>query len=469
MDYIPVFTELLFRSSVYISCKNSIFCLHKNFYQLFIIAIILLVITCCRCRCLWSCCNNGATLYQRFTISWAGSAREEKSMRFKNITIGIPREIMHGERRVAATPETVAKMTQEGGRVLVEKGAGMGSFFSDEQYVASGAELTDEARKIFAEADVILKVKEPLFDDVLGQHEADMFREGQYFIAFLHPAAPVNHEVVKKLAASGVVSLTLDGIPRISRAQGMDALTSMSTVAGYKSVLMAADRLPKFLPMVGTAVGAIKPSHVVVIGTGVAGLQAVATAKRLGAQVTAVDIRPDAREQAQSVGAKILDPGIPDSEAVGEGGYAKRLSEEWLAKERANIKDLVAGADILILAALIPGKLAPILVTEEMVKSMQPGSCIVDISIDQGGNCALTEAGEVVTKHGINIDGTKNIPGMVPTSSTWMFAHNIYNLLALLCTDGKINLDMNDPIIASILTTKDKQIVHAGALEAMGG
>ena len=388
-------------------------------------------------------------------------------MKFKNITIGVPKEIMHGERRVAAIPETVAKIVQEGGRVLVEKGAGTGSFFSDEQYAAVGAEMTSDIRQIFAESDVILKVKEPLFNDALGQHEANMLRDGQYLIAFLHPAAPVNHAVVKQLAATGAISLTLDGIPRISRAQAMDALTSMSTVAGYKSVLMAADRLPKFMPMVGTAVGAIKPSHVVVIGTGVAGLQAVATAKRLGAQVTAVDIRPDAREQAQSVGAKILDPGIPATEAVGEGGYARRLSEDWLAMERANIKDLVAAADILILAALIPGKLAPILVTEDMVKSMQPGSCIVDISIDQGGNCALTEAGEVVTKHGINIDGTKNIPGMVPTSSTWMFANNIYNLLALLCVDGKINLDMSDPIIASILTTKDKQVVHAGALEAM--
>ena len=396
-----------------------------------------------------------------------GTPQEERNMKFKNITIGVPKEIMHGERRVAAIPETVAKIVQEGGRVLVEKGAGTGSFFSDEQYAAVGAEMTSDIRQIFAESDVILKVKEPLFNDALGQHEANMLRDGQYLIAFLHPAAPVNHAVVKQLAATGAISLTLDGIPRISRAQAMDALTSMSTVAGYKSVLMAADRLPKFMPMVGTAVGAIKPSHVVVIGTGVAGLQAVATAKRLGAQVTAVDIRPDAREQAQSVGAKILDPGIPATEAVGEGGYARRLSEDWLAMERANIKDLVAAADILILAALIPGKLAPILVTEDMVKSMQPGSCIVDISIDQGGNCALTEAGEVVTKHGINIDGTKNIPGMVPTSSTWMFANNIYNLLALLCVDGKINLDMSDPIIASILTTKDKQVVHAGALEAM--
>lgn len=389
-------------------------------------------------------------------------------MKFKNLTIGIPKEIMHGERRVAAIPETVKKMKEQGARVLVEKGAGDGSFFPDEQYAAVGAELIDDVRKIFEESEVIIKVKEPLFNEQLNRHEAEMFRDGQYLITFLHPAAPVNHEVIKKLAATGAIGLTLDGIPRISRAQGMDALTSMSTVAGYKSVIMAADRLPKFLPMVGTAVGAIKPSQVVVIGTGVAGLQAAATAKRLGAQVTAVDIRPDAREQALSVGAKIHDPGVPASEAVGQGGYALRLSDEWLNKERESIRELVASADILILAALIPGKLAPVLVTEDMVKAMRPGSCIVDIAIDQGGNCALTEAGEITVKHGINIDGTKNIPGMMPTSSTWMFAHNVYNLLALLCEDGKVTLDMNDPIVASILTTRDKKVVHAGALEAMG-
>ncbi len=389
-------------------------------------------------------------------------------MKFKNLTIGILKEIMPGERRVAAIPETVAKMKEQGARVLLENGAGEGSFFSDEQYAAAGAELTDDVNKIFAESQIILKVKEPLFNEQLNRHEAEMFRDGQYLITFLHPAAPVNHEVIKKLAATGAISLTLDGIPRISRAQGMDALTSMSTVAGYKSVIMAANRLPKFLPMVGTAVGAIKPSHVVVIGTGVAGLQAAATAKRLGAQVTAVDIRPDAREQASSVGAKVHDPGVPASEAIGEGGYALRLSDEWLNKERESIRELVASADILILAALIPGKLAPILVTEEMVKSMRPGSCIVDISIDQGGNCALTEPGGITIKHGINIDGTKNIPGMVPTSSTWMFANNVFNLLALLCDGGNVNLDMNDPIVASILTTRDKKVVHAGALEAMG-
>lgn len=389
-------------------------------------------------------------------------------MKFQGMTIGVPTEIMPGERRVSSIPDTVKKMVAEGAKVLVEKGAGEGSFFADSEYVAAGAQIVDCPQTIFDTADVILKVKEPLFNTKLNKHESAMVRDGQYLITFLHPAAPVNHEPMKTLAATGVISLTLDGIPRISRAQGMDALTSMSTVAGYKSVIMAADRLSKFLPMVGTAVGVIKPANVVVIGTGVAGLQAIATAKRLGANVTAIDIRPDALEQAKSVGAKPFDTGVPASLAVGQGGYAQRLSEDVLEKERQTIKEVVMGADILILAALIPGKLAPILVTEEMVKGMADGSQIIDIAIDQGGNCAISTAGEIVTKHGVTIDGTKNIPGMLPTSSTWMFANNIYNLLAFLANDGKIVLDRQDPIIASTLTTIDKKIVHAGAIEAMG-
>lgn len=389
-------------------------------------------------------------------------------MKFQGMTIGVPMEIMHGERRVSATPDTVKKMVGEGATVLVEKGAGDGAFFADAAYVEAGAKIVEDVQDIFAKADVILKVKEPLFNEKVKKHEAEMVRDGQYLITFLHPAAPVNHEMMKKLAATGVISITLDGIPRISRAQGMDALTSMSTVAGYKGVLMAANRLAKFMPMVGTAVGVIKPANVLVIGTGVAGLQAVATAKRLGAVVTAVDIRPDAREQSTSLGAKSFDVGVPADVAIGEGGYAQRLSDEWLAKEREALKPLVKDSDIIILSALIPGKLAPILITKEMVASMAPGSSIVDISIDQGGNCELTEAGEVVVKHGVTIDGTKNIPGMMPTSSTWMFANNVYQLLSFLVQDGKVVLDKSDPIIASTLTTIDKQIVHPGAREAMG-
>lgn len=389
-------------------------------------------------------------------------------MKLQGLTVGIPKEIMEGERRVAAIPETVKKMVADGAKVLVETGAGDGAFFSDEDYKAAGAEIVDCPTKVFDNADIILKVKEPQFNKALEKHETELMKSGQCLITFLHPAAPANHQMVKNMAAKGVISLTLDGVPRISRAQQMDALTSMSTVAGYKSVLMAANRLAYFLPMVGTAVGVIKPANVLVIGTGVAGLQAVATAKRLGAVVTAVDIRPDAREQSKSLGAKVHDVGIPAEIAVGEGGYAQKLPEEWLIKEREALKDVVAASDIIILTALIPGHVAPILVTEEMVKSMKAGSVIIDVAIDQGGNCEITEPGGLVTKYGVSIDGTKNIPGQLPTSSTWMFAHNIYNYLANLVDNGKININTDDEIIAKSLVTIDGKIVHKGALEAMG-
>ena len=387
-------------------------------------------------------------------------------MKFQGMVIGVPTEIMHGEGRVSSTPETVKKMVDEGATVLVQKGAGKGAFFSDEAYVAAGATMIDGAEEIYQKADVILKVKEPLFNETVGKHESEMLRDGQYLITFLHPAAPVNREPMQKLRDTGCISITLDGIPRISRAQNMDALTSMSTVAGYKAVLMAANRIAKFLPMVGTAVGVIKPANVVVLGTGVAGLQAVATAKRLGAVVTAVDIRPDANEQAKSLGAKALETGVPAEIAIGEGGYAQRLPDEWLQKEVEKIKPLIKEADVVICTALIPGKLAPILITEEMVKTMNPGSAIIDVAIDQGGNCALTKAGEEIVAYDVFISGIKNIPGEMPTSSTWMFANNIYNLLAYLTKDGKIVLDRSDPIVASSLTTINKEIVHAGAREA---
>lgn len=388
-------------------------------------------------------------------------------MSSQGLIIGIPKEIMLGERRVAATPEVVRKMVSDGAIVVVETGAGEGSFFADDEYRAAGAELLADAEEVFAKSDLILKVKEPRFSDKIGRHEVDMMKEGQYLITFLHPASPANHQMVRKLAAKGVIALSLDSIPRISRAQTMDALTSMSTVAGYKAVLMAANMVPVFMPMIISAVGTTQPASVLVIGTGVAGLQSLATAKRMGAIVYAADIRPDACEQATSLGAKIIDVQIPTEVAIGKGGYAMKLPEKWLVKERQTLSQSVSLADILILTALIPGKLAPILITEEMVKSMKTGSVIVDVAIDQGGNCEISEAARLVTKYGVNIVGTLNIPSMLPRSSTRMFASNVYNLLAYLIKDGKVNLNMDDEIIASSLVTKDGKIFHAGALEAM--
>jgi len=389
-------------------------------------------------------------------------------VQFQGLVFGVPKEIMQGERRVAAIPETVKKMVAGGAKVLVEKDAGTGSFFPDEEYAKAGAVIVDDVEQLFAEADIILKVKEPLFNSIKNKHEVDMMHEGQVLITFLHPAAPANHEMIKNLAAKGVIGLTLDGIPRISRAQAMDALTSMSTVAGYKAVLMAANRLPKFMPMIGSAVGMIPPATVTVLGTGVAGLQAVATAKRLGAVVHAVDIRPDAAEHAKSLGARPVDTGVPAEVAIGEGGYAKALPEEWLIKERENIRDTIIKSDIVVATALVPGRLAPVLITEEMVKAMKPGSAIVDVAIDQGGNCELTVGGEVIEKYGVSIDGTKNIPGMVPESSTTMFARNVLNYASNVVKEGKIVIDLTDEITASSLVCKDGELVHAGAREAMG-
>lgn len=384
--------------------------------------------------------------------------------------IGVPKEIMHGENRVSSTPETVKKMVNDGYTVLVEKNAGLGSFYLNEAYQEAGAVLVDDPKEIYQKADVILKVKEPQFNEKYQVNEIELMHEGQILITFIHPASPVNHEMVKNMARKKVIGLTLDGIPRISRAQSMDALSSMSVCAGYKGIIMATDDIAQFMPMVGSAVGVLKPSTVFVIGTGVAGLRAVATAKSLGAVVYSADIRPEANEQAKSLGAKIIETGIPAEIAVSpDGKHANKLSEEWLQVEREHFKDIISKADIIFCSALLFGQLAPILLTEEMVKTMKPGSCIVDISIDQGGNCAITSPGIKDVKHGVTIEGIKNIPGMLPASSTWMFAQNIYNLLKYLVKDGVLSLDLNDEIVSSILvTTSDGKIVHKGAIEAMG-
>lgn len=382
--------------------------------------------------------------------------------------IGVPREIMHDEARVAASPEAIAKYVADGFTVLFEKGAGEGAFYHDEEYKKAGAELIDGPKEIYDRSDIIIKVKEPLFNEQMGVHEIDMMHKGQYIITFIHPASPVNHDMVRKMAAQGVIGLTLDGVPRISRAQNLDALTSMSTCAGYKGILMAANDLASFMPQMFTAVGKIDPMKVMVIGVGVAGLQALATAKRLGAVLYAADIRPAAAEQATSLGAKLVDTGVAPELAIAEGGYAKHLPEDVLVKERELLKSTIQDMDIVFCSALVPGKIAPVIITEEMVKGMKPGSVIVDISIDQGGNCEITPAGRREVKHGVVLEGIKNIPGMLPKSSTWMFSQNMYNLVKYLVKDGKMNLDMSDEICQKILVTRDGEIVHEGTREAMG-
>ena len=382
--------------------------------------------------------------------------------------IGIPKEIMHDEARVAATPETVGKFVKDGFEVLVECHAGDGALYHDEDYVKEGAQMVADPQEIYDRAELILKVKEPLFNEAKGKHEVDMMHKGQYLITFIHPASPVNHKMVKDLTAKGVTAITLDGIPRISRAQNMDALTSMSTCAGYKGILMAANLMTTFVPPMFTAVGQIKPAKVMVIGVGVAGLQALATAKRLGAITYAADIRPMAVENASSLGAKTVDTTVPAELAIAEGGYANRLPADVLIQEQEALKATIQEMDIVFCSALIPGKVAPIIITEEMVKGMKKGSVIVDISIDQGGNCELTPKGGIETRYGVTLMGVKNIPGLLPTSSTWMFSNNLYNLVSYLVKDGKVVLDRTDEIVRKSLVCIDGELVHQGAREAMG-
>lgn len=382
--------------------------------------------------------------------------------------IGIPKEIMHDEARVACTPETVGKFVKDGFTVLVERHAGEGALYHDEAYAEAGAELVDKAQEVYDRAELILKVKEPLMNEAVGRHEVDMMHKGQTLITFIHPASPVNHDMVRRMTARGITAITLDGIPRISRAQNMDALTSMSTCAGYKGILMAASRLTTFMPQMFTAVGQIKPAKVMVIGVGVAGLQALATAKRLGAITYAADIRPMASENAGSLGAKVVDTTVPAELAIAEGGYANRLPADVLIKEREALCATIQDMDVVFCSALIPGKIAPIIITEEMVKGMKRGAVIVDISIDQGGNCELTPKGDIEVKHGVTLIGVKNIPGLLPTSSTWMFSNNMYNLVKYLVKDQKLSLDRSDEIVAKSLVCIDGNLVHQGAREAMG-
>jgi len=286
-------------------------------------------------------------------------------------------------------------------------------------------------------------------------------------IAFLHPAAPINHDVVRMLRDRHITSFTMDDIPRTSRAQRMDALTSMSTITGYKSVIMAANRFPRFVPMIGTAIGTVKPARFLCVGVGVVGLQAIATAKRLGGVVKAVDIRPDACEAARSLGVTVAGFAVPEELAVGEGGYAKSLPPEWVQKEREALAPLVAEADIVILSALVHGEVAPLLVTEEMLRGMRPGSVVVDVSIDQGGNCELTEAGKEVVRHGVCLCGRQNIPGSMPVDASWLYASNVLHYLQNLFKHGIGTPDMDDEIVRGSLVTHNGKIVHKGTLKAM--
>lgn len=382
--------------------------------------------------------------------------------------VGVPKEITVEEHRVALLPQQVGELAKRGYRVIVESGAGLGSLIKDSAYLEAGAEIVPDVRKLYEKAEVILKVKEPMFNDKMGEHEISMMREGAVLATFLHPAASANHGIVRQLCERGITGFSMDAIPRISRAQPMDALSSMSTVAGYKSVIMAAHRLPKFIPLMGTAVGATPPATFLVVGIGVVGLQAVATAKRLGAVVSCVDIRAGAREASRSLGVKDAGWDVPKEIAEGEGGYAKALPSDWLKKEQEALATLARDADVIILCALVPGEQAPVLLTKDAVFTMKPGSIIIDVSVDQGGNCELTEAGKELTlNNGVIINGYKNIPGRMPVHASMLYSRNICNFLLNLYKGDSGKMDLADEINKGALITHQGEILHGGTLKAM--
>lgn len=383
------------------------------------------------------------------------------------MNLSIPKEILPGERRVAALPVTVGKYIEMGFTVHVETGAGAGVYLSDSDYEKAGARIVTSVQDLFARSDLMLKVKQPCFNENVGKHEVEMLREGSTLITFLHPAAPANHRMIAMLRDRNITAFTMDGVPRISRAQRMDALTSMSTITGYKAVLIAAGAFPRMVPMLGTAIGAIRPASFLVVGAGLVGLQAIATAKRLGGVLKAVDTRGEAREAAGSLGVKVVGFEVPPELAADADGYAKALSADWLEQEREILRPLVAEADILVLSALVPGEVAPVLVTEDMVRAMRPGSVIVDVAIDQGGNCALTEPGREVVKEGVLICGTVNIPGSVPVDASWLYAHNMAHYVSNLFKNGSGVPDWDDEIVRQTLVTRQGEIAHRGALKAM--
>jgi NAD(P) transhydrogenase subunit alpha len=361
--------------------------------------------------------------------------------------IGVVRETTPGERRVALVPETVGRLAKSGNEVVIERGAGESSSFPDRMYTDAGATIGDAW-----DADLVLKVARPSNDELARLHE------GAVLIAFLQPLT--NHDLVRELARRRVTALSMDAIPRITRAQPMDALSSQATVAGYKAVLLAAAALPKFFPMLTTAAGTIAPAKAFVIGAGVAGLQAIATARRLGAVVEAFDTRPVVKEQVQSLGAKFLEVDLGET-GEGAGGYAKELSEEAHRKEVELLAKAVKESDIIITTAAIPGRPAPKLITAEMVRSMRPGSVIVDLAAETGGNTELTQAGKVIDVDGVRIDGTTNIPSTMPYHASQMYSRNIQSLLGLMITkEGKLNLDMKDDVIKGTVITKDGEVVH---------
>lgn len=379
--------------------------------------------------------------------------------------VGVPKETFPGEARVALIPASLGPLTKAGVEVIIEQGAGESAGFLDAEYVNKGA-TTGSRDDVFAKADVILQIRALGTNPEEGKADLNRLREGQSIIATCDPLT--EHEANKTLAEKGVNLFSLELMPRITRAQSMDILSSMATIAGYKAVLLGADALPKMFPMMMTAAGTITPAKVFVVGAGVAGLQAIASAKKLGAVVQAYDVRPAVKEQVESLGGKFVEMELDTGEAEDAGGYAKALGEDFYKKQREMMLEVVAANDVVITTAAVPGKKAPILVTKEMVEGMQPGSVVVDLAAERGGNCELTSPGETVDHNGVKIIGPTNIPTTIPYHASQMFSKNVLTFLQHLLEEGELKLDLEDEITAGTLVTHQGKVVHPMVLEVSG-
>ncbi len=371
--------------------------------------------------------------------------------------IAVPKEIFTGENRVAITPDLVQKLIKEGFIVKVEKEAGINAGFTNEMYKKAGAEVITELSDLYADADIILKVQRPIENKKSGKHELDYFKKDSLLITFLYPL--YYPELAEKCAAKNINVISMDQIPRTTLAQKMDALSSQANLAGYKSVIMCANELGKVFPLMMTAAGTISPAKVVIMGAGVAGLQALGTAKRLGAVVEVSDIRPSAKEEVQSLGGRFIEVKT-DENMQDSGGYAKEQSAEFLQKQKDLIFKHITEADIVITTALIPGKKAPVLVTEEMIKNMRKGSVVLDMAVEYGGNCEISELGKTATKYGVKIIGEPNIPSLVAVHASELYSKNIYNLLMHISKNANLNLNIEDEIVKGSLITFNGAVVH---------
>src|SRR5438874_5283789 len=372
--------------------------------------------------------------------------------------VGVPRETFPEERRVALVPGTVPNLTKAGLEVVVEAGAGGSAGYPDAEYAAKGAKIVPSRAEVFRAADIVVQVLCYGSNDKTGKADVPLYRRGHVLIGFLRPLGSI--ETLQEIAGKGVTSFSVELMPRTTRAQSMDVLSSMATICGYKAVVLAADTSPRIFQMLTTAAGTITPARVFVIGAGVAGLQAIATARRLGAVASAYDLRPAAKEQVQSLGGRFIELPIEAKDAEDARGYARAQDENFYNRQRELLGRVIAESDVVVAAAVIPGKKSPVLVTKEMVQQMAPGSVIFDLAAERGGNCELTRTGETVVEYGVTIIGTINLASGVPFHASQMYARNISAFLMHLVKDGKLQLNLDDEIVRETLATRDGEVVN---------